>query len=62
MERKKVEHDANLLKNRIRLLEIEEKKAQKKIEETRKQTEKLLQIQKRNQSSEQERRMVIIVK
>ena len=53
-----MENDAKLLENRIRLLEMEEKKAQKKIEETLKETQRLKQIRSRNQSIEQERRKV----
>ena len=53
-----MENDAKLLENRIRLLEMEEKKAQKKIEETLKETQRLKQIRSRNQSIEQERRTV----
>lgn len=36
--RKQVEKDAVLLKNRIALLQMEERKARKKIEETKKRT------------------------
>jgi intein/homing endonuclease len=53
-----LESDAKLLENRIRLLEFEDKKAQKKIQETIKETERLKQIRSRNQSIEQERRKV----
>ena len=44
--RKKVEDDAKLLANRIALLENEEKKAKKKIEETRKRTQEILKLRK----------------
>mmetsp|Transcript_8305 Transcript_8305/g.7881 ORF Transcript_8305/g.7881 Transcript_8305/m.7881 type:complete len:106 (-) Transcript_8305:588-905(-) len=37
-QRKQVEKDAELLKNRIALLQMEEKKARKKIDETKKRT------------------------
>lgn len=54
-ERKKVENDAKLLENRINLLQIEEKKALKKIEETKKKAEKLKQIKLRNEFNEKQK-------
>ena len=40
--RKQVEKDAELLKNRIALLQMEERKARKKIEETKKRTSEVV--------------------
>lgn len=48
-----------MLENRIRLLEFEEKKSQKKILETKMQTEKLKEIRIRNERSEKARDNVI---
>lgn len=48
LERKKMEEDARLLANRIALLENEEKKAQKKILETKKKAEDISNVKKRN--------------
>ena len=50
--KKKAADDAKLLANRIALLKLEEKKAWKKIEETRK---KALQVQSIRQRNEEER-------
>lgn len=44
--RKQVEKDAELLKNRIALLQMEERKARKKIEETKKRTNEVLVLKK----------------
>lgn len=41
-QRKQVEKDAELLKNRIALLQMEEKKARKKIDETKKRTNEVV--------------------
>lgn len=41
-QRKQVEKDAELLKNRIALLQMEEKKARKKIDETKKRTNEVM--------------------
>jgi len=46
--RKKAEEDAQLLSNRIALLQIEEKKALKKIEETRKKAKEIMDLKVRN--------------
>ena len=42
--RKQVEKDAELLKNRIALLQMEERKARKKIEETKKRTSEVVML------------------
>ena len=44
--RKQVETDVQLLRNRIRLLQVEEAKANRRIEETRKRARELLKLQK----------------
>jgi len=46
--RKKAEEDAQLLANRITLLQIEEKKALKKIEDTRKKAKEIMDLKARN--------------
>lgn len=46
--RKKLEEDARLLANRIALLENEEKKALKKIQETKKKAEEITNLKLRN--------------
>lgn len=56
--RKKAEEDAQLLANRIALLELEEKKALKKIEETRKKAKEILQNKIRNQEIQKQREEV----
>lgn len=53
--RKKVEEDALLLANRIALLEVEDKKAQKKIQETRKKAQEIMDLKARNKESEQKK-------
>ena len=47
--RKQVEKDADLLKNRIALLQMEERKARKKIEETKKRTNEVMILKDRNE-------------
>lgn len=47
--RKQVEKDAELLKNRIALLQMEERKARKKIDETKKRTNEVVLLKKRNE-------------
>ena len=42
--RKKAEEDVKLLSNRIQLLKIEEQKAWKKIEETKKKAREMMQV------------------
>ena len=46
--KKKAADDAKLLANRIALLKLEEKKAWKKIEETKKKAEQVMKIRDRN--------------
>lgn len=46
--RKKAEEDALLLQNRIKLLQLEEKKAMKKIEETKKKAQEIQELKQRN--------------
>ena len=48
MNKKKAADDAKLLSNRIALLKLEEKKAWKKIEETKKRAEQAMNIRQRN--------------
>ena len=44
MGRKKAEDDVKLLQNRITLLKLEEKKAWKKIEDTKKKAREIMQV------------------
>lgn len=53
--RKKAEEDVQLLKNRIRLLQLEEEKASKKIEVTKKKTNDVATVQQRNQEMTQKK-------
>ena len=46
--KKKIEEDARLLENRIALLEMEEKKSKKKIEETKQKAEEIKMLKMRN--------------
>lgn len=48
MNKKKAADDAKLLANRIALLKMEEKKAWKKIEETKKKADQVIKIRERN--------------
>lgn len=48
MNKKKAQDDAKLLANRIALLKLEEKKAWKKIQDTKKKAEQVIQIRERN--------------
>ena len=48
VKRKEAEKDVELLHNRIRMLQMEEEKALKKIEDTRKKAEKFLELRKEN--------------
>lgn len=61
LERKKMEEDAKLLANRIALLESEEKKAQKKILETKKKAEDISNVKKRNKEMMEAKQTVRIV-
>lgn len=49
MNKKKAADDAKLLANRIALLKLEEKKAWKKIEETKRRAEQAMQTRARNE-------------
>jgi hypothetical protein len=53
MNKKKAQDDAKLLANRIALLKLEEKKAWKKIQETKKKAEQVIQIRERNYEEKQ---------
>ena len=44
----RVENDVKLLRNRVRMLQMEHEKAQRKIKETAKKTEELISLRKRN--------------
>ena len=44
----RVENDVKLLRNRVRMLQMEHEKAQKKIQETAKKTDELVNLRKRN--------------
>ena len=44
----RVENDVKLLRNRVRMLQMEHEKAQKKIQETAKKTDELILLRKRN--------------
>lgn len=43
-----MENDVKLLRNRVRMLQLEHEKAQRKIQETAKKTEELINLRKRN--------------
>ena len=43
-----VENDVKLLRNRVRMLQMEHEKAQKKIVETAKKTDELIELRRRN--------------
>jgi hypothetical protein len=53
--RKKAEDDVKLLANRITLLKLEEKKAWKKIEETKKKAREIMQVRQRNQETQKQK-------
>jgi len=55
MIRKKAEEDAQLLANRIALLQLEEKKAMKKIEETKKKAQEIMDLKNRNSQIQREK-------
>lgn len=57
--RKKIEEDARLLANRIALLENEEKKALKKIQETKKKAEEITTLKQRNKEITVQKQNVI---
>lgn len=58
MIRKKAEEDAQLLANRIALLQLEEKKAMKKIDETKKKAKEIIELKNRNLQAQKEREQV----
>lgn len=53
MNKKKAADDAKLLANRIALLKLEEKKAWKKIEETKRKADQVMKIRERNNDDKQ---------
>jgi len=55
MVRKKAEEDAQLLANRIALLQLEEKRAMKKIEETKKKAKEIMELKNRNLQQQREK-------
>lgn len=56
--RKKAEEDAQLLANRIALLQAEERKAMKKIDETKKKAKEIMDLKIRNMQKEKEKEEV----
>ena len=56
--RKKAEEDAQLLANRITLLQIEEVKALKKIDETRKKAKEIMELKARNLEAQRQKEEV----
>jgi len=58
MIRKRAEEDAQLLANRIALLQLEEKKAMKKIEETKKKAKEIIDLKNRNAQALKEKEQV----
>jgi len=58
MIRKKAEEDAQLLANRIALLQLEEKRAMKKIEETKKKAKEIMELKNRNLQAQREKEEV----
>lgn len=57
--RKKAEEDAQLLANRIALLQLEEKRAMKKIEETKKKAKEIMDLKNRNVQKQIEKEQVL---
>ena len=51
LARKRADEDAKLLSNRIKLLQNEESKARKKIDETKKRANDIIKMRKRNQNN-----------
>ena len=58
LNKKKAADDAKLLANRIALLKLEEKKAWKKIEETKRKAEQVMKIRQRNDEDRQNKEML----
>jgi len=48
--RQGVQKDVELLRNRVRMLQLEEERALKKINETKKKTKQILDIKQKNDS------------
>lgn len=46
--RLQVERDVELLRNRVRMLQLEEERALKKISETKKKTQQILELKQKN--------------
>ena len=55
LNKKKAADDAKLLANRIALLKLEEKKAWKKIEETKRKAEQVMKIRARNEDDKHQK-------
>lgn len=53
--KKRAQDDVKLLANRIALLKLEEKKAWKKIEETKKKAVDIMKVRQRNQENKTEK-------
>lgn len=53
--RKKAEEDAQLLANRIALLQLEEKRTMKKIDETKKKAKEIMDLKNRNMQKQMEK-------
>jgi len=53
--KKRAQDDVKLLANRIALLKLEEKKAWKKIEETKKKAVDIMKVRQRNQENKSEK-------
>ena len=57
--RKKAEEDAQLLANRIALLQLEEQKAMRKVEETKKKADEIMKQKNRNLEAQKQKADVI---
>ena len=58
INKKKAADDARLLANRIALLKMEEKKAWKKIQETKRKAEQVMVVRNRNQEDRQRKEQI----
>jgi len=58
INKKKAADDARLLANRIALLKMEEKKAWKKIQETKRKAEQVMVIRNRNQEDRERKEYI----
>ena len=54
----RVENDVKLLRNRVRMLQQEHAKAQKKIQETAKKTDELVILRKKNDENYERRQQI----